>query len=178
MIWVSLPTENFFRLCDHWDGLPCQSSGGVFQCLPDSGELWPGERSGGGSQTPHLLFMGWGWIGGCFCIFLLKYSWFTVLCQSLLYSKVTQIYTHIHSFLKIFFSILVYPRRLDTVPSAISRTLLFIYAIYNNLPLLTPNSQFIPPPSHSPLATSLISVCESVSVLWIGSFVPYFRSRI
>ena len=42
-----------------------------------------------------------------------------MLCQSLLYSKVTQIYTHIRSFLKILFSLLVYPRRLDTVPSAI-----------------------------------------------------------
>ena len=35
--------------------------------------------------------------------FLLKYSWFTMLCQSLLYSTVTQFYTYIHSFFNILF---------------------------------------------------------------------------
>ena len=48
--------------------------------------------------------------------------------QSLLYSRVTQFYTHTHThthtyiyfFKKIFFSIMVYPRRLDVVvPCAI-----------------------------------------------------------
>ena len=36
-----------------------------------------------------------------------------MLCQSLLYNKVTQFYTYIHSLM--FFSIMVYPRRLDIV---------------------------------------------------------------
>ena len=36
--------------------------------------------------------------------FYLKYSWFTMLGQSLLYSKVTRLYTHIHFFVLIFFS--------------------------------------------------------------------------
>ena len=35
--------------------------------------------------------------------FLLTYNWFTMLCQSLLYSKVTQLYTYRPPFLKIFF---------------------------------------------------------------------------
>ena len=50
--------------------------------------------------------------------FLLKYSWFTMLCQSLLYSKVTQLYSYRHSFF-IFFSIMVYHRILNIVPCAI-----------------------------------------------------------
>ena len=29
----------------------------------------------------------------------LKYSWFTILCQSLLHNKVTQLYAYVHSFL-------------------------------------------------------------------------------
>ena len=37
------------------------------------------------------------------CFVLLKYSWFTMLCQSLLYSKVTQFSTYRHSFLNILF---------------------------------------------------------------------------
>ena len=36
-------------------------------------------------------------------LFLLKYSWHAVLCQSLLYSKVTQFYTYV-----LFFNILLY----------------------------------------------------------------------
>ena len=38
-----------------------------------------------------------------FNYFLLQYTWFTMLCQSLLYSKVTQFYTYIHSFFNIHF---------------------------------------------------------------------------
>ena len=43
-----------------------------------------------------------------YCLFLillllLKYSWFTVLCQSLLYIKVTLVYNYRHSFLYILF---------------------------------------------------------------------------
>ena len=41
-------------------------------------------------------------------------QWYTMLCQSLRYSKVTQLYTYIHSLM--FSSIMVYPRRLDIVP--------------------------------------------------------------
>ena len=55
------------------------------------------------------------------------------------------------------------------------RTLLFIHSKYNSLHLPTPNSQ---PISLSPLPLgnykSVLYVYESVSVLYIGSFVPYF----
>ena len=53
-----------------------------------------------------------------------------MVCQSQLYSKVTQFYTYIYFFtlkisvfLKIFFSVMVYPRRLDIVPCAIQKNL-------------------------------------------------------
>ena len=35
--------------------------------------------------------------------FLLKYSWFTMLCWSLLYRNMTQLFTYTHSFLNIIF---------------------------------------------------------------------------
>ena len=38
-----------------------------------------------------------------FILFLLMYNWFTVLCQFLLYSIVTQSYINIHSFFHIIF---------------------------------------------------------------------------
>ena len=51
-------------------------------------------------------------------LIFLKYSWFTMLCQFLLYSKVTQSYlwvTHTHIYIPflILSSIMVYPKRLD-----------------------------------------------------------------
>ena len=53
-----------------------------------------------------------------FLNFLLKYSWFTMLCQFLLYSNVTQSYTYIHFLKKYYFPSWSDPRRLDTVPYA------------------------------------------------------------
>ena len=68
------------------------------------------------------------------------------------------IHIYIYSFL-IFFSIVVYPRKLDIVPWLYSRTLLFIHSKCNSLHLPTPNSQSIPLPPPPPLATtSLFSV--------------------
>ena len=65
-------------------------------------------------------------------------------------------------------------------PVLYSRTLLFIHPIYNSLQLLTANSHYIPPPLRLPLGnhTSVLYVCESVSVLWISSFVSYFKFHI
>ena len=65
---------------------------------------------------------------------------------------------HIYTFFFIFFSIMVYHRILNIV-----RTLLFIHSTYNSLHLLIPNSQSIPPPPLSPLATtSLFSMSVSL----------------
>ena len=51
----------------------------------------------------------------CF-LFLLKYSWFTMLCQSLLYSKVTQLYIYIYVY--ILFQILFPYRWLQNIESS------------------------------------------------------------
>ena len=48
-------------------------------------------------------------------------------------------------FFFIFFSIMVYHGMLMQFPVLYRRTLLFIYPIYNNLPLLIPSSHSFPP---------------------------------
>ena len=53
-----------------------------------------------------------------YLFFLLKYSWFTMLCQILLYSKVTQSYIVYILFLILSF-IMFYPKKLDIVSCAI-----------------------------------------------------------
>ena len=63
--------------------------------------------------------------------FLLKYSWLPALCQNLLHSDPV---IHAHTFLFIFFSIMIYPRRLDIVPCAVYRRVLsFVPSKRNSL---------------------------------------------
>ena len=60
-------------------------------------------------------------------------------------------------------------------PVLFHRISLFIHSKCNSLRLSTPNSQSFPFPPLSPgNHKSVLHVCESVSVLQIGSFVPYF----
>ena len=76
---------------------------------------------------------------------LLKYSWFTMLYQFLLYSKVIQLHVYIHSFQVLFYY--GFSRILNIVLQGYwiySRTLLSIHSIYNSLNLLTPNSHSFP----------------------------------
>ena len=89
-------------------------------------------------------------------IFLVKYTWFTMLCYLLLYSKVTQLYTYRHSFFSCSFPLWFITRYWIYSPVLYSRTLLFIHPIYTSLPLLIPNSQSFPPPPSSPLATTTL----------------------
>jgi len=81
---------------------------------------------------------------------LLKYSCCTMLCQFLLYRKVTQSYIILFLISSL---IMFYPKSLDTVTVLYSRTLL-IYSKCNGLYLLTPNFQCIPLPSPSSLTTT------------------------
>ena len=56
----------------------------------------------------------------------LKCSWFTMLCQFLLYSKVTQSHTHRHTYIYILFLsfIILCHKRLDIVPCAVQQDLI------------------------------------------------------
>ena len=85
-----------------------------------------------------------------------------MLCQSLLYSKMTQLYTYIHSFLYSFPLWLITGYWIQ-FPVLCSRTLLFIHPIYNGLHLPTPNSQTVILPCHSqPWQPQVSSLCLSL----------------
>ena len=104
----------------------------------------------------------------------LKYNSFTLLCQFLLYSKGTWSYIYMHYFShtifhrvlsqEIGYSALCWPAG----PHCLS--ILNVKVCINQL-------QVHPTPSPLPLGNyrCVLHVCESVSVLQIGSFVPYFR---
>ena len=87
--------------------------------------------------------------------FFLKYGWFTMLYQFLLYSKVTQSYIYVHSFLYYFPSWSIpeigYSSLCYTLRPCLS---IFIHSKCNSLHLLALNSQSIPLPPPSPLATT------------------------
>ena len=102
-----------------------------------------------------------------YSFFKLKYGWFTMFCQFLLYSRVTQSYTHIHSFSSNYFPPYSIPRDWIEFPVLYSRTSLLIHSKCNNLHLLTPNSQPIPLPPSPPFGNhkSVLCVRESVLVL-------------
>ena len=51
-------------------------------------------------------------------IFLLKYSWLTILCQFLLYNMLVSC-TYVYILFLILFSIMFYSRRVDKVPCAV-----------------------------------------------------------
>ena len=63
-----------------------------------------------------------------------------------------------------FFSMVVYPGILGTVPMLYSRTLLFAHSIYNGFHLLSPILQSILPANLLPLATTNLFSC-----LWVCS---------
>ena len=111
-------------------------------------------------------------------------SWFTMFCQFLPYSKVTQsyihiyIYTHTHILFSFFYHVLSQMIRYSSLRYTVGAHWLsilnVIVCIYH---LQTPC------PSHSlnlPLGNhkSVLHVCESVSVLYIVLSMPYFRFHL
>lgn len=60
------------------------------------------------------------------------------------------------------------------------RTLLFIQLIYHEFASANPEFPILPSPTILPLGNhkSVLPVYESVSVLLIGLFVPYFRFHV
>lgn len=94
----------------------------------------------------------------CKFYFLEAYSWFTMLCEFLLYSIVTRLYILFH----ILSQYLLFE---DTEYGSLccsGRTLLFNRPIYNSLQLLLPNSLSIPLPPSSHLATTASMLSASV----------------
>ena len=84
------------------------------------------------------------------------YDWFTVVCQFLSYSKVTQSYIYINPFSYI----ILYYKWLDVhVPVLLSRISLPVHSKCKSFHLLTPDSQSItlPPPPH--LQTRVCPTC-------------------
>ena len=97
-----------------------------------------------------------------------------MLCQSLLCSKVTPFYSYGHVLYS--FPLWFITGYWESFPVLYSRTLLFAHPLYNSLHLLIPISYSFSLPTLPPWHPQvLFSVCESFSVLWIGSFVSYFR---
>ena len=121
-----------WRIFSHFEVLPCLSS--LSAPTPrERKKWWESAKQCAGWRTGKLPNGLWATSHPptCFCTafelrmvftflkhFLLKYNWFTVLYQFLLYSKVTQSYIYMQLFF-ILFSILVYTGRLDIVPCAV-----------------------------------------------------------
>jgi len=93
------------------------------------------------------------------------YSWFTVWCQFLLYSKVTQSYVYLYIFFSCYLPSCSTPW--DRILSSLlySRTSLLIHSKCNSLYLLTPASQsiplFPPPPQQPQVCSPCLGVCEN-----------------
>ena len=110
------------------------------------------------------------------CIRTLCIDWVTML-----YSKVTQSYIHTCTFfLSYYLPSCSITRDWIEFPVLYSRTSLLIHSKWNSLPLPTPNSPSIslPPPTPWQPQVYILYVCESVSVLYAGSFVLCFRFHI
>ena len=128
----------------------------------------------------HLVYLSSFVQGVLNILLLLKYSWFTMLCQFLLYSILTQSYIYIHSFSHtIFHHVLSQEIEYSSLCCTIgphSLSILNAAVVYVYQPQT-------PHPSHStPLPfgnhKSVLYVYESVSILYIDSFVPYFRFNL
>ena len=63
-----------------------------------------------------------------------------------------------------FFSIMIYLRLLNILPWAVQQSLVFIYSVYNSLPLITPNSLSIPPPPATSFLTATSLFCVTVTL--------------
>ena len=73
---------------------------------------------------------------------------------------------------------MLYPKRLDTVPCAVQKDL--IAYPFRMSELAATNAKLPIHPSSLPLGNHkcVLHGCESASVLWIGSSVPYYRFHI
>ena len=72
-----------------------------------------------------------------------KYSWFAMLYWLLLYSKMSQLYTHIPTFVSYSFPLQIVIGCWIQFSELCSRTSLFIHSVYKSLHLLIPNFQSV-----------------------------------
>ena len=96
--------------------------------------------------------------------YFFQYSWFTVFCQFLLYSKVIQSHTHTHTHIYIyiyiyilyftFSSIMLHHKWLDIVLSAVRQELIAYPLQMQLFASINPRFPVHPTPSPSPLATT------------------------
>ena len=93
------------------------------------------------------------------------YGWFSLICQFLLYSKVTQSYLYIYTLFLISSFIMFYHKWLDIVFCTMKQELILSHSKCNGLHLLAPESQSIPLPS-LPLSNHQSICYVYVSVLF------------
>ena len=107
---------------------------------------------------------------------LLKYSWFTML-RSFLLSKVIQLYINTHPFYFFrFFSHIDYHKYWVDFPVLYSRSLWANHSVHHRVHMQIPNPQSIAFLNLNSLVTiSLFSKSESVFILYIISFVSFFK---
>ena len=99
--------------------------------------------------------------------FLLQY----IFCVDI-YIHTHTLHTHTHTYMYsffIFFSIMVYHKILNMV---------LIHSMHHALHLLTPASRSIPSSTPLHLGNRQSTLCESVSVLQVGSFASYCRLHV
>ena len=103
--------------------------------------------------------------------FFSRYSWFTVFCQFLWYSKETQLYIHIYIIFLTLSSIMFHHKWLDIVPCAIEQDLIAYPLQMQESASINPRLP-VPPTLFSPIplaTTSLFS--KSMNFFPVGSFI-------
>ena len=108
----------------------------------------------------------------------LELSWCTVLCQFLLYSRVTQSYTHIYSISHIIFHHVLFQETEYTSLCCIVGPHLLIHSKCDSLHLLTPNSPFIPLPPSLLWQTQVGSLSLWVCFCFVDRFICAIKCAV
>ena len=98
--------------------------------------------------------------------------------------RFSHIYIYTHTLFFTFFPIMIYLRLLTIVPSSVQYSLVFIYPVYNRLPLITPNSQSLPPLPATSFSGNHSSECDCESLCLIDRsicvivYTPYLNIHV
>ena len=102
------------------------------------------------------------------CIFLIGYSWFTVLCYILLYSTTNQLYIYLHIYIHTYrstlrlFLIQAITEYWVAFPELYSRSFLVIYFIYSSVYTSVPIFNLSPTHCNHKF---VFYICDSISIL-------------